>query len=891
MDAAERYRRAKQLLLEALDRPVSEREAFLDAACEDTELRREVDELLMQENTGPTFLDQGILSANTQDQLRETVDRLRSEDHVPERIGPYTIVGILGEGGMGTVYHGRQSEPVEREVAVKVLRAGLDGRRVLARFEWERKALARLDHPHIARVLDAGTDPESSRPYVALPLIDGHAITQFCDEHDLDLEDRLRLFLRVCRAVEHAHARGVLHRDIKPGNVLVHMVDGEAVPVVIDFGIAKALDPDTTGLDATMTMDGQRVGTPAYMSPEQLYGDTVRVDVRSDVYALGIILWELLAGSHPFGDSIDSVTRALQAGKEPPPLLPPSRVDPKTTSTTDRWRRRLRGDLDTICLRAVDFDRARRYASAAHLAEDVQRFLDGRTVLARPDTWSYRLGKSVRRHPVVTTAFAGATAVLVTGAILLALNAQRLQVERDRALDAEARARIEAEQAQAISNFLTGLFTEVDPVSGDAADLSARELLAQGAVRARAQLDDQPELRGPLLHSIGYVQHQIGLYAEAESLLVDAIADLEKLGTSRGDSLAMEAYRSLGITLHDQGRYAEGEAAARTALAMLQELYGRTHPEYAVLLSDMAVDVQAQGRLEEAIEILQEALALQEAMDPRPISEIAWTRGTIGYVYSKLGRMDDAATWLQSAHDEFVTQSEDEQNRFELVYHLNNLGGVNMHVGRIEEAKPYLNRALEVSRAMHGEDHAVVGRAYFMLGRAHLRSGEVDVAAPLIERGVGIVRETVGADHIHYGRALGSLVDLRRVQGRFDSALERARQALDVRRAVVGEDHDHTANAHSMIAELLLETEDPTGALEQIDAALRIFRANHGPDHQEILELRVLRAWALADLGRDEDVRSELEGLADLVSASPGVDDRWGRRARDLEKRFLAERR
>jgi serine/threonine protein kinase len=886
---AERYRRVKAILLEALEHPAAARAEFVAERCgDDPELRREVEELLAEEDSEHAILDEGVLGAGTQGHLRATIDRLGDDIAVPDAIGPYTVVGVLGEGGMGTVYHGRQTEPVVRDVAVKVLRPGMDGRRVLARFEWERKALARLDHPNIARVLDAGTDEATQRPYVALPLIEGDTITAYCDKADLPLDKRLQLFLRVCRAVEHAHARGVLHRDLKPGNVMVQEIDGEAVPVVIDFGIAKALDDDTTGIDATMTVEGQRIGTPAYMSPEQLHGDAGAVDVRSDVYALGVILWEMLAGRHPFGEAVDSVTRALQAGREPPPLTPPSRERTTATGTADRWRRRLRGDLDTICLRAVEFQRERRYASAAHLADDVQRFLEGRPILARPDSFTYRLGKSIRRHPVVSVAVAGAIAVLLTGAGLLAISAQRLSVERDRAVAAEQRARVEAEQARSISTFLTELFTEVDPVLGDAADLSARQLLRQGAERARRDLDGQPALRGPLLNTIGFVQHQLGLYTAAESLLVEAIDDLEQIGTARGDSLTMEAYRSLAINLHDQGRYAEGEAAAREALALHDELFPRTKPSYAVMLSDLAVDVQAQGRIEEAIDLLKQALALQEAAEEPRIDEIAWTRGTIGYVLSKLDRIEESERWLRSAYELFVTQPEDEQNPWELVYHLNNLGGVNLRLDRYEEAQPYLGRALEVSREMHGEDHAVVGRAYNMLGNAHLQAGEIDVAAPLIETGYEVMQRVLGPDHMYTSRALNGMVALRRAQERFDEAVEHARESLRIRRAVLGEDHQLFADTQFRLADCLLDVGEATEALALVDSALVTYRAEHEPTHARILELRTLRADALAGLGRSGDAADELEGLVGRLVDRHGADDEWTRRAREVGARLGA---
>ena len=881
-----RYQRVKQLLLAALELPEAERAAFLDAECgDDLVLRREVDTLLDQDDSGNVLLDEGVLGQGTQESLRATIQRLGHDAAVPERIGPYEVVGVLGEGGMGMVYHGRQSEPFERDVAVKVLRPGLDGARVMARFEWERRALARLDHPNIARVLDAGTDPDSGRPFVALPLIDGVPITRHCELVEPTLEDRLQLFLRVCRAVEHAHARGVLHRDLKPGNVMVQQIDGEAVPVVIDFGIAKALDPDTTGIEATMTVEGQRIGTPAYMSPEQLHGDPGEVDVRADVYALGVILWEMLTGVHPYGEAADSVTRALQIGRQPPPLTPPSR-ETRTTRSVDRWRRRLRGDLDTICLRAVEFDRTRRYASAAHLADDVQRFLEGRPILARPDSWTYRMGKSMRRHPVITTAVVGALTVLLTGTALLAYNAQRLSVERDRAVAAEQRARAEAEQARAIADFLSELFTEVDPVSGSAADLSARELLAQGARRARASLGETPELRGPLLYTMGFVQHQLGLYVEAESLLVEALADLEALDDVRGDSLTVETVRLLGINRHDQGRYAEAEVDARRAAKLIAALYGTRDPRYGAVLSELAIDVQAQGRLEEGIELLKQSLAVHESTPEPRIDEIAWTRGTIGYVLSKLDRNEESAAWLQSAYDLFVTQPESEQDKWELIYHLNNLGGINMRLERYDPARKYLGEALGLAVEMHGDDHPVVGRAYTMAGSATMRAGDVDAAAAWIEKGEQIQRRVLGNEHLFTARSILTTANLRHAQGRLDEALQLARESLGIRQALSDPDTTSEAEAQVWIARILLETGRAAEALEPAADAVAIYRAARGSDHAHVLQARTLHAWALFETGRLAETRAELDGLVDALRARHGDEHVWTRRATEIASRL-----
>ena len=293
----ERFARIKELLLAAREYPEDERENFVrKQAAADSELATEVLELLARENSAHALLDQGIVTA-------------RSEIEMPERIGPYHIEAVLGEGGMGVVYRARQEKPIRRQVALKLIRRGMQHEAVVRRFEQESRTLALMDHPHIATVLDAGAD-DAGHPWFVMPLVEGLPLIEFSDDETLGIEQRLRLFEDVCRAVHHAHGRGVLHRDLKPGNILVRRVDGQPVPVIIDFGIAKALQVDDfEAATLLLTREGQTVGTPAYMSPEQIAGDEGLIDARSDVYALGVILYELLAGRHPYGDEHGRIDR------------------------------------------------------------------------------------------------------------------------------------------------------------------------------------------------------------------------------------------------------------------------------------------------------------------------------------------------------------------------------------------------------------------------------------------------------------------------------------------------------------------------------------------------------------------------------------------------------
>jgi serine/threonine protein kinase len=449
----EDFARVKAILIAARELPRDQRAAFLERECgDDAALRAEVESLLAHETGAPSLIGTGGLGRGLGAELPRSLARALGEE-TPERIGPYRILEVLGEGGMGTVYRAEQTEPIRREVALKLVRRGLDGTRAAARFEVERRALALMNHPNIARVLDAGTD-ETGRPYFVMELVRGDPITSFCDREKLSVRERVELMIPICRAVQHAHRKGILHRDLKPSNVLVAREDGKPVPKVIDFGIAKAVQ-DTPAPGTLLTAEGQLVGTPEYMSPEQAGVIEAEVDTRTDVYALGVILYELLTGRRPhrFRNATPlELHRVLSRDEPEKPSTACTREPEEAASVAanagrargvspTRLRRELAGDLDTIVLMALRREPERRYGSAEHLAEDLRRYLDGLPVLARKDTVRYRAGKFARRHRVAV----GAAAVLVLSlavlAVTMTVQSARVARERDRAVVAEARAR------------------------------------------------------------------------------------------------------------------------------------------------------------------------------------------------------------------------------------------------------------------------------------------------------------------------------------------------------------------------------------------------------------------------------------------------------------------
>jgi eukaryotic-like serine/threonine-protein kinase len=691
----------------------------------------------------------------------------------PEAIGPYKVLGVLGEGGMGMVYLAEQVTPVRRRVALKILKLGMDTKQVVARFKSERQALAVMDHPNIAKVLDSGVTDEG-RPYFVMELVHGTPITSYADTHRLTTTERLRLFMDVCAAVQHAHHKGVIHRDIKPSNVMVTVQDERPVVKVIDFGIAKAVGLGLTE-STLVTRQGQILGTPEYMSPEQAEMSGLDVDTRTDIYSLGVMLYELLVGVLPFDLSAKPdyvIAHTLREHEVPRPstrltsLGDALRTVARSRRTNpDALRREVRGDLDWIILKAMEKDRTRRYDTARGLANDIRRHLDDEPVKARPPSARDRIGKFVRRNRTPVLAGAVALAAVLTGTAAATLGFLHARAEQRRAEQA-------AVTAEQVTDFLVELFTVSNP--GEAPDISARELLDRGVERVPAALGGQPAVQARLLRAMGDVYRNLGLYQTAGPLLEQAVAIQEGRGRDGEVELA-RTLRSLGILYRRQGRNADAEAALKRAVALTRQTGPSETLELASTQRSLAAVYQVLGRYGDAEPLLREALAVQEGRLPPDDPDLAVTVSNLAAMYLLQRRPDLAEPYQRRSLA--ITEGQYGHDHPHVGAELINLGELYLQLGRMSDAEASFQRAMRILTRALDPDHPYIALTLVGLAEVNLNGGEYAEAEAQLLRSLDISERTVGREHASLAPTLRGLGNVYREQGRVgeaDAAYQRA---------------------------------------------------------------------------------------------------------------------
>jgi non-specific serine/threonine protein kinase/serine/threonine-protein kinase len=615
MTGKERFQRIEDLFHRLSELPTSERAAEL-ATLERDEPDVHAELIALLAESRGTRQGEQVIDAWTE-QARAIGER---GIELPASIGPYRIVRLLGEGGMGRVYEAEQDHPVKRKVALKVIRSELPSEHALARFNAERQTLAMLDHPNVARIFDVGTQP-SGQPWFAMEFVEGLPITAFASARQLSLRQRIELLLPICDAVQHAHRKGVIHRDLKPSNLLIAEVGGEVVAKIIDFGIAKAIEPGAA-LRSAATRFGELVGTPEYMSPEQATLGSIDVDTRSDVYALGLVLYELLVGEPPLSRkalatlAFDELCRRIREDEVPRPSARLALTGDRTAGATPSigWVGRIRGDLDAVVLKALAKDRDRRYDSASLLAEDLRRYLSDQPVLASPPSVRYRAGKFVRRHRAASIAAALGLVALLGGGVIASLG----WIEARSAL---LRAEQSQRNAEASSQFLLGLFKAADPRTSPGENPDARSLLARGIDQLETLEGDESQ-RASVLETLGDVSMALGQLDDTRSLLDQAIALREAGPAADPERLAFLLDRRGGLA-RERAEFDAAKADYHRAMQVLTEAGSERSVAYGRSLNNLGIVHRLTGELVEATAVYAQALTLAQALNTEPSEAIA----------------------------------------------------------------------------------------------------------------------------------------------------------------------------------------------------------------------------------------------------------------------------
>jgi len=753
------------------------------------------------------------------------------------RIGPYKLLGQLGEGGFGLVYVAEQEQPVRRRVALKVLKPGMDSRTIIARFEAERQALAVMDHPCVAKVFDAGTT-DRGLPYFAMEYVQGEAITTFCDRRKDTVRDRLELFIRVCDAVQHAHQKGIVHRDIKPSNVMVTMSDGKPLPKVIDFGIAKAMSGSLT--DRTLyTERGQMIGTPEYMSPEQADNSGLDIDTRTDVYSLGVLLYELLTGSLPFDSkrlrsaTFADVVKIIREYEPPRPSQRLSKMSQaerefKTKASAKRstsnggptsvgtpsWQgsftqsggedgsdaespalsmldlafkrktdppsmmKSLRGDLDWIVMRAMEKDRERRYESPAALAADVRRHLNNEPVAAGPPSITYRLSKFARRN---TLALAAGSLVFLalTGGLAFASYAF-VQADRERAVAIKAgnTAKKEAAKALAVSKFLEEMLSGADPNEAQGKELTVREMVDRSVKKIdNGGFKDQPEVEASVRAAVAVVYQSLGETDTAVKQMRAALAISEKTYGPDTEAVASNQH-DLGTMLLETGEMSEGERLFAAALVTRRKITDLTNndqlSELGSSINSMAACYQEQDKLDLAEPLYREALAIERKVHPEGHARLALCLNNLGMLMVAQGKPDDGLLMLRESMD--MRKRVLGETHPDYAQAVNNFGGLMMGMKNFAEAERCFRESVAIRKKILPLDHPDLASNINNIGGALYMQGKLAEAEPFVREALELRRKTLSPSHPNI---TGSVRNLGRILLELDRRDEAEKLLLD----------------------------------------------------------------------------------------------------------------
>lgn len=800
-----RHQRAMEVFEAICDLPVDVRTTALNERCgEDHELRGEVEmmlhhdasplDLLMQHGAGGVV---EMLAADLASGDASGDDRPPSVD-MPSQIGEFRILRKIGEGGMGDVYLAQQDRP-QRTVALKLIRSELSSSTAASRFEHEAHVLGMLIHPGIARIYQVGSAapvmPDGSstgtpQSIFAMEYIDGLPITQYADAHHLNTRQRLELMMQVCRAVEYAHQKGVIHRDLKPSNILVvediqetaqspnvSFVQSRAAPKILDFGVARLTDSDLQ-ITTIQTDVGQLIGTLQYMSPEQVSTDPAELDTRSDVYALGIVMYELLSRRLPYDLLQKPMHEATRIIRE---------VEPTRMSATDRT---LRGDIETIALKALDKDKTHRYQSAADLAEDIRRYLVDEPISARPHSTMYHLRKFARRNRVLAGGIVGVVLAILTGIIGTTLGMIEARRQRD---DAHRQTRI----AQAINEFITDdLLAQADPSPQANRDLTLRQALDNAAAGIQGRFADEPLIEAGVRVTLGETYAGLGEYDLAKPHLERVVIIRESvLGADHRDT--MQAMLTLANTLREQANETEAENIYQRVMGSARQLFG---PDDELVMSakdGVGLLRDQQSRFDEAGQLFAEVLATRERTLGDEHLETLTSMSNLTTVYQSQGRSDEAEAMQRRIVE--ISRRVLGPDHPKTLLSLNILASTLMQQRKMDEAEPLLVQCYEGYRKKYGDAHTDTLASMNNLANIYFATKRFDDAATMANRSLDAARELYGDHHLEVALVKGTLANIYRWQKQFAEAEPLALQTYEWMTSHFGPDHPYVRQATEIV--------------------------------------------------------------------------------------------
>lgn len=791
---AEEQDKVTDIFNSALEHNPGERNEFVRRACgHDDALRGEIESLLRR-------YDSNFLENPSPTELVE----ISSGAMIGRQLGAYQIVRELGHGGMAVVFLAeRADQEYRKRVAIKMVKLGVESKEILSRFRNERQTLAALDHPNIVKLLDGGST-EEGWPFLVMEYVEGVPIDEYCDGHRLSVMERLELFRAVCSAVQHAHQNLVIHRDLKPGNILVTK---DEVPRLLDFGIAKLLNPEY--FQAPLVTQGDwRPMTPEYASPEQVRGETITT--ASDIYSLGVLLYHLLCGHRPYRGTptswLDVGRQVCEEDPEKPSTavfrveqpsgranaetaISPGTVSQARRTKPDELRRRLRGDLDTIVLKALRKEPQQRYTSAEQFSSDISRHLRHEPIIAGTASTRYRLQKYVRRHRAGVAAAGGLLAMLIAFAFVQAVQLRRITRERDR--------------ANRIADFMSGMFKVSDPSLGRGNTVTAREILDKAAKDIDKGLVSEPDLQAQMMEVMGDVYDNLGLYAPAETLLRRGYETRQHLlGSEHEDTL--RSARFLAWNLERRGHDAEAEKLQRQTLASLRRVLGPKNPDTLRTMTDLAWTLQQEGQYPEAEKLEREALDTERRVLGSEDRDTLQAMSNLGWILGREGRYQEAEKLQRETLDiRRRVLGPDEPNTLSAI---NNLGITLRHENHLAEAEQVYREMLEIGRRVLGPEHPLTLRAMNNLANVLADEGRYADAEKLHREITEVRRRVLGPEHPETLSSIANLANALASEGKYVEADKLTREALDARRRILGPDHPSTAESEYNLATIDIAT-------------------------------------------------------------------------------------